>query len=98
MKYFTVLTSDGKVSRTGQCTEEAFETQANAEVGETVVEGMAPFSSSEPTFSWRGHRMREYPPLQQLADALYWSQRGDQSLMEAYLAACDEVKRKYPKP
>lgn len=42
-------------------------------------------------------RIREYPPLQDLADALYWQSKGDNSKMEAYVAACEAVKEKYPK-
>ena len=42
-------------------------------------------------------RRPEYPPLSDLADALYWQAQGDQSKMTAYLAAVDAVKAKYPK-
>ncbi len=42
-------------------------------------------------------RATEYPPLQDLADALYWQSKGDNSKMEAYVAACEAVKEKYPK-
>lgn len=40
----------------------------------------------------------EYPPLTELADAIFWQQQGDDSKMEAYVAACEAVKAKYPKP
>lgn len=43
-------------------------------------------------------RRPEYPPLTDLADAIYWQQQGDDSKMEAYVAACEAVKAKYPKP
>lgn len=43
-------------------------------------------------------RAPEYPPLVDLADALYWQSKGDSSLMEVYLAKCEAVKLKYPKP
>lgn len=43
-------------------------------------------------------RRREYPPLTDLADALYWQSQGDQTKMDAYLAAVEAVKIKYPKP
>jgi hypothetical protein len=39
----------------------------------------------------------EYPPLADLADALYWQANGDESKMTAYLAAVAAVKNKYPK-
>jgi hypothetical protein len=42
-------------------------------------------------------RQEEYPPLADLADALYWQSRGDDTKMMAYIAACDAVKQKYPK-
>lgn len=42
-------------------------------------------------------RQQEYPPLADLADALYWQSQGDDSKMTAYIAACDAVKQKYPK-
>lgn len=38
-----------------------------------------------------------YPPAADLADALYWQARGDDSKMLAYLARCDEVKAQFPK-
>ena len=42
-------------------------------------------------------RVEEYPPLADLADALYWQANGDESKMTAYLAAVAAVKAKYPK-
>jgi hypothetical protein len=46
---------------------------------------------------YRIKRKQEYPPLADLADALYWQSQGDESKMSAYLAAVDAVKLKYPK-
>lgn len=43
-------------------------------------------------------RQPEYPSLADFADAYYWSQKGDDTKMTAYVAACDAVKTKYPKP
>lgn len=42
-------------------------------------------------------RSSAYPPLANLADALYHQSKGDDTKMEAYLAACEAVKQKYPK-
>ena len=42
-------------------------------------------------------RQQEYPPLADLADALYWQSQGDDTKMTTYIAACDAVKQKYPK-
>jgi hypothetical protein len=43
-------------------------------------------------------RVEEYPSAGELADAVYWQAMGDSSKMEAYIAACEAVKKKYPKP
>jgi hypothetical protein len=42
-------------------------------------------------------RQSEYPPLADLADAMYWQSQGDDSKMTAYLSAVEAVKIKYPK-
>jgi hypothetical protein len=42
-------------------------------------------------------RQPEYPPLADLADALYWQSKGNDIKMAAYLAAVEAVKIKYPK-
>lgn len=49
------------------------------------------------SLEYKRQRQPEYPPLQDLADALYWQNKGDSSKMQAYLAACEAVKQKYPK-
>jgi hypothetical protein len=46
---------------------------------------------------YQRQRQPEYPPLQDLADALYWQSKGDNSKLQAYLASCEAVKQKYPK-
>jgi hypothetical protein len=48
-------------------------------------------------YDYQRKRAPEYPPLQDLADAIYWQSQGDNSKMEQYLAAVAEVKQKYPK-
>jgi hypothetical protein len=42
-------------------------------------------------------RAKEYPPLEDLADALYWQSQGDNTLLDIYMEKCAEVKAKYPK-
>lgn len=49
-------------------------------------------------YEYRQLRAPEYPPVTDLADAIYWQQQGDDSKMIAYVAACEAVKEKYPKP
>jgi len=46
---------------------------------------------------YQRQRAKEYPPLTDLADALYHQQNGDDTKMTAYLAKCEAVKQKYPK-
>ena len=47
---------------------------------------------------YQRQRAPEYPSLADLADALYWSSKGDDTKIEEYYAACEAVKAKYPKP
>ena len=42
-------------------------------------------------------RAPEYPPLTDLADALYHQSKSDETKLTAYLAKCEAVKQKYPK-
>jgi hypothetical protein len=46
---------------------------------------------------YKQDRLLEYPPLADLADALYWQANGDNSKMEEYLSRVESVKNKYPK-
>jgi len=64
-------------------------TQVDAETARIVAE--------RATTEYRRQRAQQYPPLQDLADALYWQSKGDNSKMQIYLAACESVKQKYPK-
>ena len=56
-----------------------------------------PSDATYPT-DYKALRRRAYPPLEELADALYWQHNGDSSKMEAYLTAMTKVKETYPKP
>lgn len=47
---------------------------------------------------YQRNRQPEYPDMADLADALYWSSKGDNTKLDAYYAACEAVKIKYPKP
>lgn len=63
------------------------------EVEDEVVRLKAEFAATE----YQRLRAKEYPPLTELADALYHQQNGDDTKMTAYLAKCESVKQKYPK-
>lgn len=47
---------------------------------------------------YRAQRVLNYPPLQDFVDAYYWSQNGDPSQMQNYLARVTAVKNQHPKP
>jgi hypothetical protein len=49
------------------------------------------------SLKYQSQRKQEYPPLADLADALFWQANGDASKMTAYLAQVAAVKDKYPK-
>lgn len=42
-------------------------------------------------------RVREYPPLSEFADAMYWNARGDRTKLDAYFEKIDAVKTRFPK-
>lgn len=63
-------------------------------IAAATVEIEQEFSNTE----YQRKREREYPSLATFADAYYWAQKGDNTKMDEYVAACDAVKVKYPKP
>lgn len=52
----------------------------------------------EDATQYQRDRQPEYPALADLADALYWSNQGDNTKLDEYYQACAAVKAKYPKP
>jgi hypothetical protein len=44
------------------------------------------------------NRKKEYPIIEELANALFWKEQGDSSKYNEYIKKCEEVKMKYPKP
>ena len=65
-----------------------------AEIQAEIVRLQADYDSKQ----YQRNRQPEYPSLADLADALYWSSKGDDTKIEEYYAACEAVKAKYPKP
>jgi hypothetical protein len=45
--------------------------------------------------TYKYQRAKEYPPITDYLDAVV---KGDQEQIDAYIAACQAVKNKYPKP
>ena len=65
-----------------------------AEIETEIARLQAEYEST----AYQRNRQPEYPSLADLADALYWSNQGDNTKLDAYYAACAAVKAKYPKP
>jgi len=64
---------------------------ANPPTAEVTIEELVT------SYDYQSLRKASYPPLADLADALYWQSKGDESKMTEYLARCEEVKALYPK-
>ena len=47
---------------------------------------------------YKDDRAAAYPSIRDFADAYYWTQKGDDSKMTAYVVACAKVKSDNPKP
>lgn len=77
----------------------AFDAQGNqVTIDETdVVIEITRLEAEYEANKYQRDRAPEYPTLADFADAYYWAQKGDNTLMDAYVAKCDAVKAKYPK-
>ena len=58
----------------------------------------AELQAAEDAVAYKRQRRPEYPDLADLADALYWSNQGDNTKLDEYYAKVSAVKTKYPKP
>lgn len=78
----------------------AFDAEGNQiELDQSLVEAAAAELAAEAVaIAYQRQRAPEYPPLSDLADALYWASEGDTTKLTTYYAACAAVKAKYPKP
>ena len=78
----------------------AFDADGNQiTLDQTLVDAAAAEIQAElDATAYQRNRQPEYPSLATLADALYWSNQGDNTKLDEYYAACAAVKAKYPKP
>jgi hypothetical protein len=58
-------------------------------------EQIAIFAAEAEKNAYKAKRQQEYPPVTDYLDAVV---KGDQAGIDAYIAACNAVKAKYPKP
>jgi len=78
----------------------AFDADGNKiELDQALVDAAAAELAAEAAATqYQRDRQPEYPSLADLADALYWSNQGDNTKLDEYYQACAAVKAKYPKP
>jgi len=78
----------------------AFDADGNQiELDQALVDAAAAEIQAElDATQYQRNRQPEYPSLADLADALYWSNQGDNTKLDEYYQACAAVKAKYPKP
>ena len=74
--------------------DESVDPPTEAEIQAEIVRLQADYDAKQ----YQRDRQPEYPSLADLADALYWSNQGDNTKLDEYYAACAAVKAKYPKP
>lgn len=81
-------------------TEGAFDANGNKiELDQALVDAAAAEIATERAATqYQRDRRPKYPSLADLADALYWSNQGDNTKLDEYYQACAAVKAKYPKP
>ena len=69
------------------------------ELDQSLVDAAAAELATEAAATqYQRDRQPEYPALADLADALYWSNQGDNTKLDEYYAKVSAVKTKYPKP
>ena len=78
----------------------AFDADGNKiELDQALVDAAAAEIQAElDATQYQRDRKPEYPALADLADALYWSNQGDNTKLDEYYAKVSAVKTKYPKP
>jgi hypothetical protein len=81
--------SDGSINWIDTVQTQPTQSQIDAEIVRLQVQYDA--------LEYARKRQPEYPPLTDLADALYHQSKGDETKLTAYLAKCEAVKQKYPK-
>jgi hypothetical protein len=62
-----------------------------------VLEETARLQAESDSKEYQRLRQKEYPPMSDYLDAVYWQSQGDDTKMTSYLAAVEAVKSKYPK-
>lgn len=96
MKRMYTALSSGKVIQRGTFTNEDL-LRRDFPAPEFELQLDVHLAFDKPKVTYQEERRMAYPPLAELADALYWQSQGDDSRLEAYLAQVAEVKAQFPK-
>lgn len=94
MSFIQVTREDGSIEFRNEDYDEivaAAETSQLNPQPEVPAEVLAALSATR--YQWQ--RANEYPPITDYLDGVV---KGDQAQIDAYIAACQAVKDKYPKP
>lgn len=93
-KYYKVVTTVDDVEHTFHC---VIANDTDEDLDEIVQWNIDNLNTTpvffEPTYADK--RKAEYPPIEDYLDGVV---KGDQAQIDAYIAACQAVKAKYPKP
>lgn len=93
-KFYRVTTTVDEVKHVFHC---VIANDTDADLDEIVQWNIDQLNTSytPPTPTYADKRRVEYPPIEDYLDGVV---KGDQAQMDAYIAACQAVKAKYPKP
>lgn len=97
MEWHTEVDSNGNINATTPKNIELFDKTVRVPTKFEIETEVLRLQEEWEAKEYQRLRRQEYPTMDILADALYWQQQGDNSKMQAYLAAVEEVKNKYPK-
>jgi hypothetical protein len=97
MEWNTEVDSSGNIFYTTPKNIEVFDKNVSIPFRAEIEAEVARLEAEWENTEYQRLRRLEYPSMDILADALFWQQQGDNSKMEAYLAAVQEIKNKYPK-
>lgn len=93
-KYYKVVTTIDEVEHTFHCVVANDTDEDLDEIVQWNIDNLnTPPVLFEPTYADK--RKAEYPPIEDYLDGVV---KGDQAQIDAYIAACQAVKAKYPKP
>jgi hypothetical protein len=94
MSFIQVTREDGSIEFRNEDYDEIVAAAETAQLNpqpEVPAEVLAALSATR--YQWQ--RANQYPPITDYLDGVV---KGDQAQIDAYIAACQAVKAKYPKP